>query len=219
MRRAYYFLHKTHLLRRRKYNLLCRTSLVVSSCIVLLSVSRVYSLRWSTGRRVCASGEGWGVRLFVQGGWWLVVRSPSPLSSLPDPFSLDCLSRACQRTPRSFPYSWNLLQRCFGSTAIQWFAVVSSVTSTSLSTLFPALLNKEPASLYQRTLSGLPETKTPTAVIFVCVDSFIQALTAKHRMLNPSPAHAMRHTVLVTASAARYLAGSSSRSGYLTLVV
>ena len=42
-----------------------------------------------------------------------------------------------------------------------------------------------------------------TAVIFVCIDSFIQALTAKHKMLIPSHTHAMRHTVLVTASAAR----------------
>ena len=65
---------------------------------------------------------------------------------------------------------------------------------------------------------------TRTAVIFSYVDSFIQVLTAKHRMPNLSPvtrshAHAMRHTVLVAASAARYLPGSSSRSGYLTLAV
>ena len=65
---------------------------------------------------------------------------------------------------------------------------------------------------------------TRTVVIFVCVDSFIQVLTAKHRMLNLSPitcshAHDIHLTVLVMASAARYLAGSSSRSGYLTLAV
>ena len=65
---------------------------------------------------------------------------------------------------------------------------------------------------------------TRTAIIFVCVDSFIQALSTKHMILTPSPvtrshAHELHLTSLVTASAARYLAGSSSRSGYLTLAV
>ena len=65
---------------------------------------------------------------------------------------------------------------------------------------------------------------TRTAIIFVCVDSFIQALAAKHRMLTLLPitrSHArdVHITDLVTASAAIILAGSSSRSLYLTLAV
>ena len=50
-------------------------------------------------------GEGAFVRWLVQGVWWLVNRSSSPLSSLPDLFSLNCLSRACRRASRSFSYS------------------------------------------------------------------------------------------------------------------
>ncbi len=50
---------------------------------------------------------------------------------------------------------------------------------------------------------------TRTAIIFICVDSFIQALTAKHGMPNPSPttrsyAHVPHLIVLVIASAAWY---------------
>ncbi len=123
-----------------------------SSCIVLfMLVHRPSHL--CIGREV-------GHPSVCLGGCWLVVRSPSPLSLLPDPFSLNCLSWACQRAPRSFPYSLSFLQQCFGSAAGQWFVVVSSVMSIRLSTLFPDLLNRDPASLYQRALSGLPETIT-----------------------------------------------------------
>ena len=58
----------------------------------------------STDRRICASGGGGGARSSVcLGGLWLVDRTFSTLSSLPDRFSLGCLSRACRRAFRSAP--------------------------------------------------------------------------------------------------------------------
>ncbi len=91
----------------------------------------------------------------------------------------------------------------------------------------PTPLNRDPTSLYQRAPSRLPEVpnSSRTAIIFVCVDSFVQVLTPKHRMLTmlpvtPSHAHDIHITGLVTASAAIFLAGSSSRScSYVTLAV
>ncbi len=63
---------------------------------------------------------------------------------------------------------------------------------------------------------------TRTAIIFVCVDAFIQALTAKHEMLTLLPVTRSRTydtpiTGLVTVSTAIILAGSSSWSSYLNL--
>ncbi len=42
--------------------------------------------------------------------------------------------------------------------------------------------------------AALNHNPTRTAVIFVCADSFIQVLTAKHRTLNPSPVTRSRYT-------------------------
>ncbi len=73
---------------------------------------------WSPQTVAFAHYEGGGgVRSSVcLAGLWLVDRSSSPLWSLPDPFSLDCLSR---RESHSFPYYESLLQQCFRSTAGQ----------------------------------------------------------------------------------------------------
>ena len=56
----------------------------------------------------------------------------------------------------------SLLQRCFGSAAGQRFRgrLVGHVYWSVYSLSLPGLFNRDPASLYQRALSGLPETIT-----------------------------------------------------------
>ena len=125
------------------------------------------------------------------GGCWLVVRSPPSISSLPDPFFLDCLSQACRPAPRSFPPQ-SLLQRCFGSAAGQWFRsrlVCHVYRSFYRPTLSPgSLVTQTPRVSVSAGPFGAVRNHNPTrtAIIFVCVDSFNRLLTAKHRMLNPS---------------------------------
>ncbi len=154
----------------------------VSCCDTLVFTSK------STDRRACTSGVGRGVRLVVYGVCWLVVRSPPSLSSLPDPFSLDCLSRACQQASRSFPSSWAFYSGVSGLLLDSNFAVVSSVTSVGLSVLSPGSLQQRPHVSVSAGPFGaaLNHNPTRTAIIFICVDSFIQLLTAKHQMLIPS---------------------------------
>ncbi len=105
---------------------------------------------------------------------------------------------------------------------IQWFAVVSSVTS-GLSLHSPTPLNRDPASLCQRTPSLLPKAITQLELqssSFALIRLFVYwQLNKGCSLCHPSHAHEIHVTSLVTASAAIYLTGSSSRSGYLTLAV
>ena len=109
---------------------------------------------------------------------------------------------------------------CFGSAAGQWFrgsAAGQWFCGRLIGHVYRSVYSF-PGSLQQRphvSISAGPfraarnHNPTSTVIIFVCVDSFIRVLTAKHRMPNLSPvtpscAHVSHFTVLVTASAARY---------------
>ncbi len=124
------------------------------------------------------------------------------------------------RTPTFF-YCKSLLQRWFRSAAGQWFAVYGYLLTLRLPSIeTPHLYISEHLS------AARGHNSTRTAIIFACIDSFIQALRAEHGMLTPLPvtcshANDIHITDLVTASAAIILAGSFSRScyHYLTLAV
>ena len=76
----------------------------------------------------------------------------------------------------------SLLQRCFRSAD---FAVILSVTSIGQSTLSPGFLQQRPRISVSAGPFGAARNHNPTrtATIFICVDSFIRLLTAKHQML------------------------------------
>ncbi len=125
-----------------------------------------------------------------RGGCWLVVRSLSSLSSLPDPFFLDCLSRACQTCTPQFSILLSLLHPCFRSAAGQWFCgrLLSHAYQSTCVYSFPGSLQQTP----RISVSADPfwaarnHNPTRTAAIFIYVDSFIQALTAKHKFQSAS---------------------------------
>ncbi len=73
-------------------------------------------------------------------------------------YFLDCLSRVCLQAPQ-FPLLWSLLQRCFRSAAGQRFRSLLVRRSYCLLSLSPPL-SRDPVSLSQQALSGLPEPMT-----------------------------------------------------------
>ncbi len=126
---------------------------------------------------------------------------------------------AVSPTPEPFTA---VFQVCFGTGILQ----SSRLPRLSFCLLsLPASFNRNPASPYQWALSGPPETMTQ---LELQSSSFAWARLFVNRQLNSRcslcltfQAHMLttQLTVLVTVSAAHQLAGSSSRSGYLTLAV
>ncbi len=148
---------------------------------ILWHVALVFTSE-SADHRVCASGGG--VRSSVcLGVLWLVDRSSSPLSALPDLFFLDCLSRV-------FPVF--LTARAFYSGGLGLLRDSDSRSSRFTSNSHVSSLPGSPQHRPHVSISASPfgdarsHNSTRTAII-VCVDSFIHGLTAKHRMLNLSP--------------------------------
>ena len=150
-------------------------------------------------------------------GFRLLDRTKSPFSSLLGPFYLGYLSRAWRFAPRRFRYWKSLLRRWFRSAAGEWFGRVCRVLVYLVTLRLPLIETPRP-NISQPLSAARGHNSTRTAIIFVCVDSFIQVLTAKYGMLTlpsvtRSHARDIHITGLVTASAAIILAGFSSRSG------
>ena len=171
-----------------------------------------------TRRRVSVSGEGRGVRSSVcLGDLWLVDRTSSPLGSvLPGPPQSSMPVRTPQFSLLRKP-STVVVQVCCET--VIWCHVGHVLVCLFLTLRLPSI---ETLHLYisEPLSAARGHNATRTAVIFICADSFIQALTAKHRMFTLLPvtrlhAHEIHVTGLVTDSAVIILVGSSSRSGYL----
>ncbi len=117
-----------------------------------------------------------------------LVTSGSVLSGL-------ALSSLPTCTPQ-FSLLLSLLHRCFRSAGGQWFrgCLVGHVYRPVYS--FPGSLQQRPSVSVSAGPFGAARNHNPTrtAIIFVCVDSFIQVLTDKHRMPNPSPITHSRFT-------------------------
>ncbi len=113
-----------------------------------------------------------------------------------------------------------VVQVCCG--AVIW---VSSVTSLVYLVILRLPSIETPRPYISEPLSAARgHNSTQTAIIVVCVNSFIQALTGKQWVLTLLPvtcsqAHYIHITGLVTASAVIIVAGFFSKSGYLTLAV
>ncbi len=99
------------------------------------------------------------------------------LLSPPSPLFLGLPQSSLPAGTPQFPLLPSLLQRCFRPAAGQ-----RPVYSLCLSAPF----SRETASLSQQALSGLPDPITRTAVVFICVDSFIRYWQAEPMMLTLS---------------------------------
>ena len=157
---SYYFTNFNQL----QNSMICREiffiHIVVSSCIVLLSVSRVYSLRWSIGHRICASGEG-GASVCLSRGVGGSSFAPHPHSCC---FWVRSLWAASVEpanvhptvflTPGAFYIGFSGLLRDSDSRSSRW-------SRLSVCILFSWLSSTEtPHLCISGALSGLPETIT-----------------------------------------------------------
>ncbi len=156
----------------------------------------------STGCRVCASRGGWGIRSSVCLGWLVARRSPlvsaliaagSVLSGLPQSSMPMCILQfSIVLEPSTVVF-----RVCCGT------AIHGRLVGHAYRSIYS--LTGSPQQRPHLSISEGPfwaarsHNSTRTVIIFICVDSFIQALTAKHRMLIPSPviyshAHCTTHS-------------------------
>ncbi len=122
--------------------------------------------------------------------------------------------------PRSHPGESPTVRAFYSGESGLLRSVIRLVRPVSVS-LSLTSFSKDPASLPQQVPSATRgHNPSQTTIISVCVDSFIQVMQDEQcaRSISPSHAHGS-HQWLVTTPAARVLAGSASRSGYLNLAV
>ena len=139
---------------------------------------------------------------------WLVDRTLSPfswsvISGLPQSSLLTCIPQfPLLREP-----STAVVQVCCGTVICS--RLVAHVLVYLLTHRLPSIETPH-LHISEPLLAAQGHNSTRTAVIFVCVNSFIQALTAKHRMLS-----AIRH--MLTRSRYTHNGSGHSRSSYVSV--